>query len=155
VLRCEEEHKQHCALLKEDSTGEVSKEYGINRDSILNELSYFHVCNGSLVPDVMHDVLEGALPYEVKLMLQFMIDTEGYFSLDDLNSRLEHIELGYMESKDRPTAITAKTLYSSGNSLKQKGMVMITLFDKLFPFHVYILILHVQLHRCGSLAGFF
>jgi len=128
VLRCEEEHKQHCALLKEDSTGKVSKEYGINHDSILIELSYFHVCNGSLVPDVMHDVLEGALSYEVKLMLQFMIDTEGYFSLDDLNSQLEHIELGYMESKDRPTAITAKTLYSSGNSLKQKGMVMITLF---------------------------
>ena len=52
--------KQHCALFKEDSTGEVSKEYGINRDSILKELSYFHVCNGSLVLDVMHDILEGA-----------------------------------------------------------------------------------------------
>ena len=59
MLRCEADHKQHCALLKEDNTGEVSKEYGINRDSILNELSYFHVCNGALVPDIMHKSLTG------------------------------------------------------------------------------------------------
>ena len=43
-------------------------------------------CNGSLVPDVMHDILEGALQYEVKLMLQFMVDTERYFTLDELNT---------------------------------------------------------------------
>ena len=27
---------------------------------------YFHVCEGGLIPDVMHDVLEGALVYEAK-----------------------------------------------------------------------------------------
>ena len=123
MLRDEASHKQHCALLEDDDTGEISKQYGINRNSILNELSYFHVCNGSLVPDVMHDILEGALQYEVKLMLQFMVDTERYFTLNELNTRLEHAELGYMECKDRPTAITATTLHSSGNSLKQKGMI--------------------------------
>ena len=36
-------------------------------------MEYFHVCNGSLIPDIMHDVLEGALQYEVKLMLQFIL----------------------------------------------------------------------------------
>ena len=60
----------------------------------LNEVAYFHVCNGSLVPDVMHDILEGALQYEVKLILQFMIDTEKYFTLEELNTRLERMELG-------------------------------------------------------------
>ena len=59
MLRNEVAHKQYYALL-EDSSGEVSKEYGINRDLTLNEVAYFHVCNGSLVPDVMHDILEGA-----------------------------------------------------------------------------------------------
>ena len=34
----------------------------------------------------MHDLLEGALQYEVKLMLQVMINVEGYFSIDELNS---------------------------------------------------------------------
>ena len=58
MLRNEATHKQYCALLEEDSSGEVSKQYGINRDSILNELAYFHVWNGSLVPDVMHSAAD-------------------------------------------------------------------------------------------------
>jgi len=38
----------------------------------MNELNYFHVCDGSLLPDVMHDLLEGALQYEIKLLLHKM-----------------------------------------------------------------------------------
>ena len=45
----------------------------------------------------MHDILEGVLQYEVKLLLHVMIEEEGYFSLDYFNSRLENLELGYME----------------------------------------------------------
>lgn len=42
---------------------------------------YFHVCDGSLIPDIMHDILEGALQYEVKVMLQAMISEDRYFTL--------------------------------------------------------------------------
>jgi len=87
VLRTTESHKNFCALVKVDKTGKRSKEFGINQDSLLNSLAYFHVCDGSLVPDIMHDVLEGALQYEVKLMLQYMINVENYFTLEALNSR--------------------------------------------------------------------
>jgi len=62
-------------------TGKKSKENRINCNSILNELAHFHVCFGPLIRDVMHDILEGALPYEIKLMLQVMIRTECYFLL--------------------------------------------------------------------------
>ena len=51
--------------------------YSISHDSILNRITHFEVCNGFLVPDVMHDILEGVFQYEVKLMLQVMIDTKG------------------------------------------------------------------------------
>jgi len=69
----------------------------------------------------MHDVLEGALQYEVKLMLQVMATVERYFTMEEFESRIENIELGYMESKSRPTIITAKILNSESNSLKQNG----------------------------------
>ena len=36
-------HEQHCRSVEEDSSGDASKEYGINRNSILNQLTYFHV----------------------------------------------------------------------------------------------------------------
>lgn len=69
----------------------------------------------------MHDVLEGALQYEVKLMLKVMVYDEKYFSLEVFNTRLVNTELGYMEAKDRPTPISTKTLTSPGLSLKQAG----------------------------------
>lgn len=69
----------------------------------------------------MHDVLEGALQYEVKLMLKVMVYDEKYFSLEVFNTRLVNTELGYMEAKDRPTPISTKTLTSTGLSLKQAG----------------------------------
>ena len=82
------------------------------------------MCNGGLLPDIMHDLLEGVLQYEVKLMLRKMIYVEKYFSLDRFNSRLVSIELGYMEIKDTPTPITSATLSSSGHNLKQACMVL-------------------------------
>ena len=113
--------------MEKDKTGEQSKEFGINRNSALNELAYFNVCDGSLIPDIMHDILEGALQYEVKLMLKVMITTENYFTLPHFNSRLENLDYGYMEIKDKPTVIASQTLNSDGNSLRQNGKF------KIFP----------------------
>lgn len=154
-------HQQQCSELAGDSRpcSEVSKLYGINRNSILNELTYFHVCNGALLPDVLHDILEGALQYEVKLMLKVMVYEDEYFTLDDLNSRLENMELGYMESKDRPTPISIATLrHSSGLSLKQSGMCVnpIVFYLQTMLTIIAYLCSHscippLKLHRCGSL----
>ena len=43
------------------------------RDSILNSSSYFHITEG-LIPDIMHDCLEGCLQYEVKELLKHLFD---------------------------------------------------------------------------------
>jgi len=58
-IRTPEQHKEDCKLLKNDRS--LSKEFGINRKSVLNKLKYFKVASGALVPDIMHDVLEGIL----------------------------------------------------------------------------------------------
>ena len=94
---------------------------GINFNSILNSLQYFHVCSGGLLPDIFHDMLEGVLPFELKLLLKYLIYDEQFFSLDDLNSAIQCIELGHLESLDRPSLITYKTLHEDGHSLKQQG----------------------------------
>jgi hypothetical protein len=38
----------------------------------VNSSRYFHVTEG-LVPDVMHDILEGVLPLELKELMRFLI----------------------------------------------------------------------------------
>lgn len=63
LLRTPCDHRRKCNQLDlaptEEDRKKLSKEFGINSRSILNELQYFDVCSGALVQDVMHDVLEG------------------------------------------------------------------------------------------------
>jgi hypothetical protein len=112
----------HCTEVELDSTNTKSKEYGINTKSILNDLSYFHTCNGQLLPDIMHDVLEGGLQYEAKLMLRQFVFEEKYFTLPELNFKIENFDYGYLDAKNSPTPITSDTLRNTAdNSLKQNG----------------------------------
>lgn len=120
-LRSPDLHDEHCKEIDDPSK---SVEYGVNSNSVLNDLEYFHVCSGALVPDIMHDILEGALQYETKLILQKFIREDKYFTLEELNSTIEHFDFGFAEGKNRPTPITALTLSSSDNALKQNGMYM-------------------------------
>ena len=70
-LRNKENHAHHCKLIDmEGLTDHYSLCFGINRNPILNELRYFDVTSGALLNDIMHDILEGVLPMEMKLMLQ-------------------------------------------------------------------------------------
>lgn len=48
-------------------------ETDVKRDSILNNLSYFNVTHNKVV-DIMHDLLEGVGPYELKLILSSLIE---------------------------------------------------------------------------------
>lgn len=78
TLRSSTQHSQHCEILEipeltASERNHFSLTYGVNRHALLDSLQYFSVASGALVPDIMHDVLEGALPYEVKLMLKVTI----------------------------------------------------------------------------------
>ena len=54
--------------------------------------------DGSLIPDLLHDILEGMLQYEVKLLLQYFVNFESNLKLDTLNSKLHNVELDSVEA---------------------------------------------------------
>ncbi len=54
---------------KSDSTKSV--EYGINCASALDQIPHFSVVK-SLPHDIMHDLLKGIVPYEMKLLLTYL-----------------------------------------------------------------------------------
>ena len=66
----------------------------------------------------MHDVLEGVLQYETKLILSHITSCH-YTSLSHVNHLIECIELGYMEVSSRPSIIV---LNMDDKHLKQNGM---------------------------------
>ena len=70
-------HTQHCNTLElpgsaPTDVAHFSSLYGVNQRAALNSLQYFSVASGVLVPDIMHDILEGVLSLELMLKVRFM-----------------------------------------------------------------------------------
>ena len=100
-----EKHQRQCAELEQSVLrSEISKNYGINRKSILENIPNFSVAQ-NLPHDIMHDLLEGVIPYELKLMLSYFVTECRYFTLSQLNERLANYEFGYTEIADKPSAL--------------------------------------------------
>ena len=91
---------------------ELSTEFGINRNSLLNELEGFHVTTGA-PPDIVHDSLEGFVKDTTKLMLSKYI-SENTISLDDLNQRINGFDYGYSEKVSKPSPIKSSHLQKDG-----------------------------------------
>ena len=67
------------------------------------------------------------LEYETKELLICHIQQESYYTLEYLNQQIAGLELGYMESSDRPSLISYNTLhaYSTDHKLRQEGNVLL------------------------------
>lgn len=136
VLRTREQHLLDCDTLEADdvSPAATSTQLGINYRSILFELQRFEV--DLLVPDVMHDLLEGTLQFEAKLVLEHVV-SERYVSYSVFAGALAGMEVGYMEADNKPSEISSATFSSSDKTLGQKGsnlyIVQVTIFTCMYP----------------------
>ena len=77
-----------------------------------------------MVPDVMHDILEGTLELCMRHLLIQFVQEEKLFSLDVLNGRIQATHYGPLEVKNKPTVIAPASLTSDGH-LKQSGIYII------------------------------
>ena len=119
--RNRETHARHVANLSDPLLSDsVATTYGLSRDAILNSLLYFHVTEG-LPPDIMHDILEGALQYEVKEMLRQFTGEKRFFSLSNLNCLISKFPYHYSDARNKPALIT---LHTKDNKVNQEGMYM-------------------------------
>ena len=74
-IRSIHEHSEQCTILEQEGLSSADRQhfstvYGVNRHALLDNLTYFDVASGALIPDIMHDILEGMLPSELKCMLK-------------------------------------------------------------------------------------
>ena len=105
ILRTPESHEQHCQSLTGNTRNDSSIEYGINRTSILEEVPGFSVV-ACMPHDIMHDLFEGVVHYELKLLLHYCL-SRSYFTIEALNVRIQGFDFGY---EDRPSLIDPKSL---------------------------------------------
>ncbi|XP_063967064.1 uncharacterized protein LOC135156960 [Lytechinus pictus] len=127
--RDEEEHKRRCDALESPLSKEAktywSKEWGVNTRSCLSEIPDFKLCSG-FVQDPMHILLEGLVPYELKLLLTDFVKESKYFTLKWLNFKILSFPYTYLECAARPEIIDANSLKDKGR-IKQTSAAMMTL----------------------------
>ena len=131
-LRNPETHFEQCALLCGPLQDHYSTCYGINRLSLLEEVPGFSVVTG-LPHDIMHDLFEGVVPYELKLLIQHCVHSK-YFTIDLLNHRIGAYD--FVNSK--PTAVDTRII-NSPMKIRQSASQMMHL-SREFPMLVADLI---------------
>ena len=100
-----------------------SKQYGINRRSLLCNIPDFDVTK-QLPQDIMHIFLEGVLSYELKFLLKHYFDA-GLITLDRLNTKLKNWNYGYSNVKDKPSFIKQDDMdFKSNSNLGQNAAQM-------------------------------
>ena len=91
-LRTPQNHEALCQSLTGSQSRENSVKYGINRTSILEEVPGYSLATG-MPHDIMHDLFEGVVHYELKLFLFYCV-FKKYFSIDTLNTRIRGYDFG-------------------------------------------------------------
>ena len=112
-------HQAHCSSLGGPLHDHIATTYGLNREPYLNQLKYFHTTEG-LVPDVMHDILEGVLPLAIKHTLKYLLDATS-LTVTEMNRRIERFDYGVIDSYNRPRGNLTTSQLCGGDSLKQSG----------------------------------
>ena len=125
-VRSTETHFEQCALLSGPLQDHYSTTFGINRLSILEEIPGFLVING-LPHDIMHDLFEGVVPYELKLLICHCVHLR-YFTIDKLNERIS----AYDFVSNYPAKIDTRIIKNPSIKIRQSASQMMSL-SREFP----------------------
>ena len=125
TLRTPTSYFEQCSLLSGALRVHYSKIYGINYMSVLEEAPGYSVIQG-LPHDIMHDLYEGIVPYEMKVLLCYCIN-QKYFTIDELNGRMERF--GFTDNKPRP--FDPSLVRNTSSKIRQSASQMMTLSQNL------------------------
>ena len=122
ILRTPEVHFDDCQKLTGQANDPHSVRTGINRLSILEEVPEFSVVNG-LPHDIMHDLFEGVVNYELKYFMSYCLD-QKYFSIAEFNQRVSNFDFG---DRDKPATIDRTRITDPEKKIRQSAGQMISL----------------------------
>lgn len=98
TLRTKDIHADHLRIIEENK---LPSYYGVKSKCILSKhLSHFDVTTG-FPPDVVHDLFEGIVPFELALCLNLLIKKK-YFTLCTLNEAISSFNFKWADKTNRP-----------------------------------------------------
>ena len=122
-------HLEHCNLVEGRAGDYYSKVYGINV-SCLMDIPSFSLFDSRMPHDIMHDVFEGMVPVEVKLMLDRFFSL-GYFTYEFYSQELVSFKYGYSDT-NIPLPVTKKTYATCDKMRLSSSQAMLLI--RILPF---------------------
>lgn len=88
------------------ATGDIAKQrqHGMKGGCPLNKCKYWSVPENMML-DCMHDLFEGVVSYELKLLLNHFINIDNFMNLDNVNNAIAQFPYGRSDAKNRPSEI--------------------------------------------------
>lgn len=102
LLRTQVEYDELLSSSTTDFDHRLTK--GIKHPCEFNNLTYYNIFESFNV-DVMHDILEGAVPFILKLFFKKLIENR-YLSMHEINAKIANFNYGYLQSTCKPPTIT-------------------------------------------------
>lgn len=79
-------------------------ESGVSENCVWNDVPSYH-CVQNANCDVMHDIFEGVLKYDLCKILYYLVHIRGYFSLETLLERIDGFDYGPNEVCNKPPTV--------------------------------------------------
>ena len=108
LLRSRKNYEQCYNQLKQkpkSNPKNIKHVLGVKRKSALMDLGSYSMTE-SLTVDPMHDIFEGVVPYDVKLILHYIIYVLKLITLADLNDRIKNFNYGFYDKKNKPCPVS-------------------------------------------------
>ena len=99
---------------------------GVKADCVLNDLENFELTE-NFPPDIMHDLLEGCIRQNLKLLMEYLAK-EKLYSIDDLNKDLKNFKYGRIDGENK----VPDSLFSENSTYKISATHMWT-FIRILP----------------------
>lgn len=125
TLRNEASHAQHLAQCAPKHTGVA----GVSSLTGLKSATTLELCT----VDPMHDILEGVWQYDIGAILYVFIIEKKYFTLVELNDRIDNLNYGDDEVRNKPRNVTS-------NQVKEKFVKMSAAESQCFLRNIGIII---------------
>ncbi|ELT87438.1 hypothetical protein CAPTEDRAFT_211565 [Capitella teleta] len=108
----------------------LASTYGVKHPSPLNQLAFFHVCNG-LTADIAHDLFEGFVHESIELVLASLV-RKDFFTVAHLNDVIDQFDYSVVDKANKPPPVS---LHGTSPKLRLTQSQMWT-FARLLPFFV-------------------
>ena len=124
-------------MLALQSGNATMSDCGIKRSTILTTLRHYHPASNCSA-DIMHDLFEGVVPCETRLLLRHILYDMKCITLSDLNHRIKATDYGRRGSRSKPSSALASHLKSPDARLRQRSTQRCSFFFLGYQFFLLI-----------------